>query len=131
MDSGRCELRITRRYEATPGEVWRALTEPASLARWLAAPVDVELAPGGAFELALPSDGRIDARVRQIQPERLLELDWQHPGEQRSVVRFELHGQDGGTVLTLDHGRIEAPLGMAYISRWGRMLDRFDAEVAR
>jgi uncharacterized protein YndB with AHSA1/START domain len=131
MDPGRCELRITRRYDATLEEVWRALTEPASLARWLAAPVDIELAPGGAFELALPNDGRIDGRVREVVPERLLELDWQHAGEQRSVVRFELHGEDGGTVLTLDHGRIEAPLGMAYMSRWGRLLDRFDLEVAR
>jgi uncharacterized protein YndB with AHSA1/START domain len=130
MDSGRCELRITRRYDATPQEVWRALTEPASLARWLAVPVDVELAPGGAFELALPNDGRIDGHVRDLVPERLLELDWRHGDEQRSVVRFELHGDDGGTVLTLDHGRIEAPLGMAYISRWGHALDRLDAEVA-
>jgi uncharacterized protein YndB with AHSA1/START domain len=130
MDSGRCELRLTRRYEATPAEVWRALTEPASIARWLATPVDVELASGGAFELALANGSRIDGRVREVVPERVLELDWRHAGEQRSVVRFELHDEDGGTVLTLDHGRIEAPLGMAYITRWGRLLDRFAAEVA-
>jgi uncharacterized protein YndB with AHSA1/START domain len=130
MDSGRCELRLTRRYEATPAEVWRVLTEPASIARWLAAPVDVDLVPGGAFELALGNGSRIDGRVREVVPERLLELDWRHAGEQRSVVRFELRTEDGGTVLQLDHGRIEAPLGMAYISRWSRMLDRLDAEVA-
>jgi uncharacterized protein YndB with AHSA1/START domain len=129
MDSGRCELRLTRRYEANPAEVWRVLTEPASIARWLAAPVDVELVPGGAFELALANGSRIDGRVREVVPERLLELDWRHAGEQRSVVRFELRREDGGTVLVLDHGRIEAPLGMAYISRWSRVLDRFDAEV--
>jgi uncharacterized protein YndB with AHSA1/START domain len=110
--------------------VWRVLTEPASIARWLAAPVDVDLVPGGGFELALGNGSRIDGRVREVVPERLLELDWRHAGEQRSVVRFELRTEDGGTVLQLDHGRIEAPLGMAYISRWSRMLDRLDAEVA-
>ena len=130
MESGTCELRLTRRYEATPAEVWRALTEPASIARWLATPVDVELAPGGAFELALPNDGRIHARVREIELERVLELDWRYGGEQRSVVRFELHAEDGGTVLVLDHGRIEAPLGMAYTSRWSSVLARLDAEIA-
>jgi uncharacterized protein YndB with AHSA1/START domain len=130
MDSGRCELRLTRRYEATPAEVWRVLTEPASIARWLATPVDVELASGGALELALANGSRIDGRVREVVPERVLELDWRHAGEQRSVVRFELHAEDGGTVLVLDHGRIEAPLGMAYISRWSRILDRLDREVA-
>ena len=130
MDSGRCALRLTRRYEATPAEVWRVLTEPASMARWLATPVDVELASGGAFELALANGSRIDGRVREVVPERVLELDWRHAGEQRSVVRFELRAENGGTVLLLDHGRIEAPLGMAYISRWSRMLDRLDREVA-
>ena len=130
MDSGTCELSLTRRYEATPAEVWSALTEPASIARWLATPVDVELASGGAFELALANGCRIDGRVREVVPERVLELDWRHAGEQRSVVRFELRAENGGTVLVLDHGRIEAPLGMAYISRWSRMLDRLDREVA-
>lgn len=130
MDSGTCELRLTRRYEASPAEVWRALTEPASIARWLATPVDVELAGGGAFELALANGSRIDARVRELVPERVLELDWRHADEQRSVVRFELRAEDGGTVLELDHGRIEAPLGMAYITRWSRLLDRLDGEVA-
>jgi uncharacterized protein YndB with AHSA1/START domain len=130
MDSGRCELRLTRRYEATPAEVWRVLTEPASIARWLAAPVDVDLVPGGAFELALGNGSRIDGRVREVVPERLLELDWRHAGEQRSVVRFELRVEDGGTVLVLEHERIEAPLGMAYISRWSAALGRLDAEIA-
>jgi uncharacterized protein YndB with AHSA1/START domain len=131
MEPGTCELRLTRRYEASPAEVWRALTEPASIARWLATPVDVQLVAGGTFELALPDDSRIDARVRELEPERVLELDWRHAGEQRSVVRFELRAEDGGTVLMLDHGRIEAPLGMAYISRWSGVLARLDAEVAR
>jgi len=130
MESGTCELRITRRYEATPAEVWRALTEPESIARWLATPVDVRLAPGGSFELALGDDSRVDARVREVEPERVLELDWHYAGEERSVVRFELHAEDGGTVLVLDHARIEAPLGMAYISRWSSALARLDAEVA-
>jgi uncharacterized protein YndB with AHSA1/START domain len=127
MDPGRCELRLTRRYDATPAEVWAALTEPRSIGRWLAAPVDIDLAPGGAFEL---SNG-VDARVRALEPERVLELDWRHGVEQRSVVRFELRAADGGTVLVLEHGRIEAPLGMAYISRWSAALARLDAEIAQ
>jgi uncharacterized protein YndB with AHSA1/START domain len=119
-DPGRCELRLTRRYDATPAEVWAALTEPGSIGRWLAAPVNVEMAPGGAFEL---SNG-VDARVLAVEPERVLELDWRYAGEDRSVVRFELHAEDGGTVVVLEHGRIEAPMGMTYIARWGGVLDR-------
>jgi uncharacterized protein YndB with AHSA1/START domain len=126
MDTGHCELRVTRRYEATPAEVWAVLTEPESIGRWLAPPVDIEIAPGGAFAL---SNG-VDASVRALEFERVLELDWRHGDEERSVVRFELRAEDGGTVLVLEHERIEAPLGMAYISRWSAALTRLDAEIA-
>jgi uncharacterized protein YndB with AHSA1/START domain len=121
MDLGRCELRVTRRYDATPAEVWAALTDSDSIGRWLAAVVDVDLRPGGPFALA----NGVAARVVEVEPERVLELDWRVAGEEPSVVRFELRaGDDGGTVLALGHARIEAPLGMAYISRWSRALDR-------
>ena len=99
-----CALRLTRRYAEAPAEVWRALTEPESLERWLR--------PG----FSVPQ--------REVEPERVLELDWRFAGEDHSVVRFELHAEDGGTVLVLEHGRIEAPLGMTYISRWSGALDR-------
>jgi uncharacterized protein YndB with AHSA1/START domain len=120
MDPGRCELRLTRRYDATPAEVWAALTERESIGRWLAPIVDVDLTPSGAFRLA----NGVDARVVEVEPERVLELDWRVAGEQQSVVRFELSADAGGTTLTLRHGRIEAPLGMTYISRWSAALDR-------
>jgi uncharacterized protein YndB with AHSA1/START domain len=121
MDLGRCELRLTRRYDATPAEVWAALTDEDSIGRWLAGVVDVELVPGGAFVLA----NGVDARVVEVEPERVLELDWRIGGEEPSVVRFELEADErGGTVLALGHAHIEAPLGMTYISRWSRALDR-------
>jgi uncharacterized protein YndB with AHSA1/START domain len=121
MDLGRCHLRLTRRYDATPAEVWAALTEKDSIGRWLARVVDVELTPGGAFALA----NGIDARVVEVEPERVLELDWRVAGEEPSVVRFELRADErGGTVLALGHARIEAPLGMTYIARWSHALDR-------
>lgn len=82
---GHCEVRLTRRYDATPAEVWAALTEPDSIGRWLAPAVAIELRPGGAFAL---SNG-IEATVRELEPERVLELDWRFADEDRSVVRVE------------------------------------------
>jgi hypothetical protein len=64
----------------------------------------------------------VDARVVDVEPRRVLELDWRVGDEQPSVVRFELREGGGGTTLELGHARIEAPL--AYISRWSRALDR-------
>jgi uncharacterized protein YndB with AHSA1/START domain len=131
MSRGHCEVRLTRRYDAAPAEVWEALTDPASLGRWLAQAVDVQLVAGGAFVLALPGNGGlIEGRVREVAAPRVLELDWRPADEDRSVVRFELAPDGDGTVLVLDHRRIDEPIGMAYITRWSRTLDRLDRELA-
>jgi len=130
MSRGHCEVRLTRRYDSTPAEVWGALTDPTSLGRWLARAVDVELVAGGAFVLALPGDGGlVQARVRELETQRVLELDWSHADEERSVVRFELAADGEGTVLVLDHRRIDEPIGMAYITRWSQALERLDREL--
>jgi uncharacterized protein YndB with AHSA1/START domain len=103
---GYCEVRFTRRYDATPAEVWAALTEPDSIARWL---------------------GPVPTSVRETEPERLLELDWLPPGDEPLVVRFELRPRDGGgTELVLDHRRINAVLGGPYSERWFNTLQRLD-----
>ena len=126
-----CEVRLTRYFRAAPDEVWAALTDPDSLAGWLAPPGELHLRSGGSFELALHDGERMNGRVRSVEPSRLLELDWLAPGEDPSIVRFELSQDGGGTVLVLDHTRIEARVGMRYLARWERHLGRLDAVVER
>ena len=104
MPDGRCALRITRRYDAPPAEVWTAL---ADLDRWLAPPHGVT--------------------VRQSEPERRLELDWRPDGEPPSEVVVELRAEGAGTVVVVEHSQIEATRGMGYLAAWSRALDRFEA----
>jgi uncharacterized protein YndB with AHSA1/START domain len=104
MTDGRCALRLSRRYDAAPGEVWTALSD---LDRWLA-----------------PPDG---VRVRRAEPERRLELDWRPPGEPPSEVVVELRAEGAQTVVVIEHTQIEATRGMGYIAAWGRALERFEA----
>jgi len=96
-----------------------------SLARWLAPPERLELEPGGAVELRF-NPTRVDARVREVEPGRVLELDWRHADEQPSVVRFELAAEGDATVLVLHHRELEARLGQAYGAGWTRHLDRLE-----
>ena len=109
MSDRRCEARFTRRYDAPIAHVWLALTDPESVARWLAPPAGVE--------------------VVRSERERLLELDWAPPGEPQSIVRIELSAEGERTVLVLDHRRIDAALGMRYIRDWTRALDRFEGAL--
>lgn len=104
MTEGRCSVRLTRRYADAPAEVWKALTEPRSLARWLR--------PG--FEV----------RPSEVEPGRVLELDWRPPGEEPSLVRIELGADGDGTILVLDHARIAARSGMGAIRFWSGALGR-------
>ncbi|HKP17566.1 MAG TPA: hypothetical protein VJT84_03740 [Gaiellaceae bacterium] len=104
MNGRQCSLRLTRRYADSPAEVWKALTDPASVARWLA--------PG------------FDLQASEVEPGRVLELDWRPPGEVPSVVRFVLTPDGEGTILVLDHARIEARAGMAALRYWVGALAR-------
>ena len=110
MSDGHCAVRLTRRYAAAPREVWAALTEPESLRRWL-----------GEEEWSA-----LGAQARELEPERLLVLDWGAPGEQPSLVRFELTADGDGTTLVLDHSLIEERLGMAYLQRWTTSLNQLE-----
>jgi uncharacterized protein YndB with AHSA1/START domain len=128
---GTCEVRLTRYYNEAPEKVWAALTEPESLARWLAPAGEFDLSPGGSFEFRLQGGETLTGRVRAVEPERLLELDWVDSGEKPSVVRFQLTGESDGTVLVLDHRRVDASIGMRSIARWQYRFARLDALVER
>jgi uncharacterized protein YndB with AHSA1/START domain len=124
---GSCSVRLTRRYAASPEDVWAALTESDSLRRWLDASCELSLEEGAAFGVG---SGRITGRVRALEPQRLLELDWDTEGDP-SVVRFELASDGIGTVLVLDHEHIEESAGMTYMRQWTNALARLDGEVER
>ena len=102
-------VRLTRRYAASPEEIWAAITEPESVARWLGRPI-----PG-------------EARV--IEPQRVLELDWRPDGEPPSVVRFDISAVEGGTRLVLEHSRLDERTCMRYGAAWTRAFDRFQRLV--
>jgi uncharacterized protein YndB with AHSA1/START domain len=128
--NGTCEVRFTRYYSATPDEVWAALTEPDSVARWLGPVRKIELTPGGRFELELER-WTMQGRVRALEPARLLELDWLDVDASPSIVRVELSEDGDGTALVLDHRQIDALIGMLYMGRWEVSLARLEAVVER
>lgn len=100
MDGQRCSVRLTRRYDAPPEEVWQALTDPESRGRWL---------------------GPVVAELRELERGRVLELDL---GD--SVARVELRAEAGRTVLVLDHAGIPADRGMRAMRVWTAALARFE-----
>jgi uncharacterized protein YndB with AHSA1/START domain len=87
--------------------VWRALTDPALLARWLM-PNDFRPAVGHRFTFRttpIPGagfDGTVHCEVLAIEPERLLRIAWRG-GTVDTTVTWTLVPEGTGTRLFLVH----------------------------
>jgi uncharacterized protein YndB with AHSA1/START domain len=125
-----CLLRLTRRYAYAASEVWDALSDPGFLLSPAIPGMGViELWQDGRIELdELPCGGRVRGRVREIDPDRLLELDLCHGDEEPSIVRLELADDGLDTELVLEHSRIEESLRTVYLAGWTGILERFSEE---
>ena len=104
------------------------MTEKDSLRRWLDPRCDVGLEADAPFGLGPEGAGRVTGRVRRVERPRTLELDWNAGGD-TSVVRFELKAEGDGTVLVLDHERLDERIGMSYMRRWTEALERLGKEM--
>lgn len=87
-----------------PAKVWRALTEPDLLARWLLPTIGLDLTPGAAFTLHTDPqpgwDGTVDCRVLAVAPLRGLSYAWV-VGDLDTIVSFSLAESARGTRLTI------------------------------
>ncbi|GAA3987473.1 hypothetical protein GCM10022279_08090 [Comamonas faecalis] len=92
---------LTRQFDHDGAAVWRMLTDPPSMAQWLASG-SIELREGGAVRIDFADSGiLIDSRVTAFEDQRVLAYSWSSGSEPERPLRFELVPQDGGTQLTL------------------------------
>jgi uncharacterized protein YndB with AHSA1/START domain len=107
--------------EASPEEVWEALTEEDRLEEWLAPEVELDPVEGG--EIAVRDGDRERAgTVETIEEQERFAFTWSRPGEGESFVEFTIEALPGGTRVTV----IETPIGptaMAFAG-WGARLAR-------
>lgn len=99
------EILLEREYDHPPSLVWRALTEPDLIARWL---MDTDFRPevGHRFTLrAEPQpgwDGVVHCEVLELEPERLLRYSWVG-GPLDTEIAFTLTPTGRGTRLRVRH----------------------------
>jgi uncharacterized protein YndB with AHSA1/START domain len=119
---GRPALVFERRLDHPIERVWRAVTEPAELARWfVVTEVPWTPAAGEEFEAA-GETGRITA----LEPPRLLAWTW---GSER--YSFELTPEGDGCVLVFTHVyNPELGPGWQHAAGWETYLNRLDAHLA-
>lgn len=90
-----------------PEKVWRALTEPDLVAKWLLPTIGFELTPGAAFTLKTQPypgwDGTVDCTMLAIEPAKKLSYAWVVGGMGLdTVLTFSLAPTPSGTRLSIE-----------------------------
>ncbi|GAA2715436.1 MULTISPECIES: SRPBCC family protein [Actinoplanes] len=107
-----------------PAKVWRALTDPERLSRWLM-PTDFAPAVGHRFTFRTGPrpgfDGIVRCEVLALDPERLMRWAWRG-GTLDSTVTWTLQAEGHGTRLLLRHEGFDPsdPLQRAALEMMGR-----------
>jgi uncharacterized protein YndB with AHSA1/START domain len=104
-------IRVDEFLPHPPAKVWRALTDPGLMARWLM-PGDFKLEVGHRFTLrtgAMPAvrfGGVVHCEVLAFEPERMLRISWVDRGAGNgldSTVTWRLVPEGRGTRLFVEH----------------------------
>lgn len=107
--------------EASPEEVWEALTDEDRLEEWLAP--DVELDPTEGGEIAVrDGDEERAGTVETVEENERFAFTWSRPGEGESFVEFTIEALPGGSRVTV----VETPIGPTAMAAggWGPRLAR-------
>lgn len=104
-DSGQTEtIKLELELKHPPKKVWRALTEPELLSKWLLPVMDLKLEPGASFTFKAPPkpgwDGSVNCQMVEIAAQEKLTYSWR-VGELDTTVTFQIAATDFGTRLSI------------------------------
>ena len=127
------DIHRVARFPHPRARVWRALTDPELIGRWLMKPEGFAPVVGTRFVLRAPEPHRgwrgfVECEVLAAQEGRLLRYSWLGDDEGPTLeVTFTLEDEGTGTRLSLHHAGFEG-LGGWLLARlmmgpgWGRIL---------
>ena len=110
------DLTLTFELQHPPHKVWRALTEPELLMRWL---MKTDLLPEVGHQFAFRRepmehwDGVVNCEVLAVEAPRTISYSWRALGVD-TVVKWTLEETDYGTLLTLEQSGFDADNRQAY-----------------
>jgi uncharacterized protein YndB with AHSA1/START domain len=107
--------------EASPEEVWEALTDEDRLQEWLAPDVELDPTEGGEISVRDGDEERAGI-VETVEENERFAFTWSRPGEGESFVEFTIEALPGGSRVTV----VETPVGPTAQAAggWGGRLAR-------
>jgi uncharacterized protein YndB with AHSA1/START domain len=121
------ELRLEVDVEAKRAEVYRALTDPKQIERWIGEPGHTVVEPhvGGSLDFGWGSEGGGPIRILSLQPDREISYAWIYGAEPETAVTWSLVDSDDGTHVTLVHlGFVDTIHDRPYRTGWTKFLNR-------
>jgi uncharacterized protein YndB with AHSA1/START domain len=112
--------------EASPDEVWEALTDEDRLEEWLAPEVELDPVEGGEITVR-DGDDRRTGTVETLEENERFAFTWSRPGEGESFVEFTIEALPGGSRVTV----VETPIGptATAIGAWASLLPRLQRSM--
>jgi uncharacterized protein YndB with AHSA1/START domain len=134
VEGGAATMTFERHLRHPPEEVWDALTGAEHLQHWYMTKARIEPRPGGSVEFfSGPAQVHVTGRVLVWDPPRVFEHErnvapsgWVTV-EERSVIRWELTPEPGGTLLRMTHRRLDPRLVVQIAPAVHGLLDRLEA----
>lgn len=126
----RGKIELSQYIPHSPAKVWRALTDPALVAKWWAAG-DVKAIIGHRFTLDMGKWGQQACEVTAVEPERLLRYSFALD----TTITWRLQPEGTGTRLLLEHSGfdLDSPLAKAAFegmsNGWPSILERVSPAI--
>ncbi len=119
---------------APPGEVFRHLTDPTAMIRWMGQHAVLQPVPGGAFEVDI-NGVPVRGRYLEIDPPRRVLVSWgvaDSPGMPPGAteVEFTLTPIPDGTRLRLVHRGLPPAQAQVHAAGWQHFLTRLASAAA-
>src|SRR5690349_2906257 len=126
---------IESRVDATPAQVWFALTDAAALTAWY---WPASMQPRAFSDPVIGGRFGIDAgemgfagEYRELDPPRRLVQSWRWAGDDRdSRVTIKLTPSGAGTALRIVHDEVDDETAEMYRAGWESCLTRLPAYLA-
>jgi uncharacterized protein YndB with AHSA1/START domain len=119
---------------ASPEEVYRHLTEPSAMMRWMGQHAVLKPVPGGAFEADI-NGVPVRGQYLEVDPPRRVLVSWGVAGNAvmppgATEVEFTLTPIPGGTRLRLVHRGLPPDQAQIHAAGWQHFLTRLTSAAA-
>lgn len=109
-------------------EVFRHLTDPAAMVRWMGQHANLEPVPGGAFEVDI-NGVPVRGRYLEVDPPRRVLVSWGVTGNAdlppgATQVEFTLTDTSAGTRLRIVHRGLPPQQASMHATGWQHFLER-------